>query len=290
MSFTYVKPEKISLKNHPECNEVWVRDKIMEDTSILGLGELEVKDIERSQPQGGRLDMLLRDPDSGKRYEVELMLGAVNESHIIRCIEYWDVERKRYPQYDHAAVLVAEDITTRFLNVISLFNNSIPMIAIQVEALKLDDKIMLNFTKVLDEVIPGDDETDNGGEAVDRDYWEKKGSRKSLEIVDRCLEIIKEINISLELKYNKYYIGLTDQFKAKNFVVFRGKKQFLRVEARIKDQEPWKAKLEEAGIVLLTGLKQSRWIKFQLKKNELEENRDLIKELFQACYLEYQGE
>lgn len=162
------------------------------------------------------------------------------------------------------------------------------MIAIQMEALKLDDMIILNFTKVLDEIIPGDDVTDNGGEAVDRGYWEKKSSKKSLEIVDRCLEIINEFDSSLQLKYNKFYIALADQFRAKNFVIFRGKKQFLKVEARIKDQEPWKTKLEEAGIGCLIGGKQTIWLKFQLKKDELEESRELIKDLFQACYQEYQ--
>ena len=48
-------------------------------------------------------------------------LGKTDESHIIRTIEYWDIERKRYPQYDHTAVIVAEEITSRFLNVIGLF-------------------------------------------------------------------------------------------------------------------------------------------------------------------------
>jgi hypothetical protein len=33
------------------------------------------------------------------------MLGATDESHIIRCIEYWDIERRRYPAYEHCAVL-----------------------------------------------------------------------------------------------------------------------------------------------------------------------------------------
>lgn len=289
MALTYVKPEKISLKNHPECNEMWVRDRIVEDTSILGLGDLEIKALERTQPQGGRLDILMRDPDSDKRYEVELMLGAVNESHIIRCIEYWDVERKRYPQYDHAAVIIAEDITTRFFNVINLFNNSIPMIAIQMEALQLGDNIMLNFTKVLDEVIPGeDDEVDNVGEAVDRNYWEERGSKKSLEIVDRSFAIIRDIDKSLQLKYNRQYIGLTDQFKARNFVFFRCKRQFIRVEARITAQEDWKTRLEEAGIVPLTGNKKR--IVFQLKMDELDGNLELLKDLFQACYNEYQAE
>jgi hypothetical protein len=66
------------------------------------------------QPRAGRLDLLLQDLDTKRRYEVEIQLGATDEAHIIRTIEYWDIERKRYPQYDHCAVLVAEDITSPF--------------------------------------------------------------------------------------------------------------------------------------------------------------------------------
>ena len=72
-----------------------------------------------------------RDADGNHRYEVEVQLGATDESHIIRTIDYWDIERKRYPQYDHTAVIVAEDITSRFLNVISLFNGMIPNVVKQ---------------------------------------------------------------------------------------------------------------------------------------------------------------
>jgi hypothetical protein len=61
---------------------------------------------------------LFEDPDATKRYEVELMLGRVDETHIIRAIEYPDIERKRYPNYANVAVLAAEEITSRFLNVI----------------------------------------------------------------------------------------------------------------------------------------------------------------------------
>ncbi len=64
-------------------------------------------------------------------YEVEVMLGRVDETHIIRSIEYWDIERRRWPTREHRAVIVAEEITTRFFNVIALFNRAIPMIAIK---------------------------------------------------------------------------------------------------------------------------------------------------------------
>ena len=119
------------------------------------MGDLVIRDRERIQPRAGRLDILLQAPDTNRRYEVELQLGATDESHIIRTIEYWDVERKRYPQYEHCAVLIAEDITSRFLNVISLFNGTIPLIAIQMQAFKVDDGIALFSTKFLTN-YPGD--------------------------------------------------------------------------------------------------------------------------------------
>ena len=58
----YVKFERISLKNHPIYNEKWVQGKINDDPSILGLGDLIVKDKERIQPTAGRLDLLLQSP------------------------------------------------------------------------------------------------------------------------------------------------------------------------------------------------------------------------------------
>src|ERR1700730_4480991 len=125
------------------------------------------------KPRAGRLDLLLQDSDSKRRYEMEIQLGATDETHIIRTIEYWDIERKRYPQYEHCAVLVAEDITSRFLNVISLFNGTIPLIAVQMQALRVNDDITLVFTTVMDELTRGPvDEDEDVQEVTDRGYWD----------------------------------------------------------------------------------------------------------------------
>ncbi len=165
------KPEKINLVNHPVIKESWIQEQIAIDPSILGIGDLIMKDKERMQPRAGRLDLLLQDAESKRRYEVEIQLGKTDEAHIIRTIEYWDIERKRYPQYDHCAVIIAEDITSRFLNVISLFNGSVPLIAIQMNALKFGDDIALIFTKVLDEMPLGlVDDDEDVSEATDRAY------------------------------------------------------------------------------------------------------------------------
>ena len=108
-----------------------------------------------------------------------MQLGKSDASHIVRTLEYWDIEKKRFPQYDHCAVLIAEDITSRFLNVISLFNGFIPIIAIQVKALRIENTISLLFTTVVDEMALATEEEDESIK-VDRKYWEDKGSEESV--------------------------------------------------------------------------------------------------------------
>ena len=234
----YTKFGKISLQHHSELNERWVQDRIAEDPSILGLGDVVLKDKERVQPRAGRLDLLLQDVDGNRRYEVEVQLGSCDESHIIRTIEYWDIERKRYPQYEHTAVIVAEDITSRFLNVVSLFNGMIPLIAIQMSALSVDGRVGLIFTTVLDQLRLGlVDEDEEVQEVTDRDYWENHGSKKTVAMVDELLEMAKEYDPDLELKYNKFYIGLAKGGQPDNFVVFRPKKGFVRLEPRLKKSD-----------------------------------------------------
>ena len=254
----YVKFEKVSIKGHATLDEKWVQERIGEDPTILGLGDLILKDKERMQPHAGRLDLLLQDAESNHRYEVEIQLGATDESHIIRTIEYWDIERKRYPQYDHTAVIVAEDITSRFLNIISLFNGTIPLVAVQMKALKYGDKVSLIYTTVIDQTKLGMvDEDEEVQEITDRPYWENRGSKATLVMVDELIEIIKKIDPALELKYNKFYIGLAKEGKPSNFVVFRPKKNFLRLEPRIERSEQMQERLETEGLDVMDY--EERW-------------------------------
>jgi hypothetical protein len=80
----YVKPERLWLRSHPEYSEKWVQQRIAEDPSILGLGDLVLRDQERIHPRAGRLDLLLQDVETKRRYEVELQLGSTDEAHIVR--------------------------------------------------------------------------------------------------------------------------------------------------------------------------------------------------------------
>src|SRR5437868_4241424 len=136
---TYTKHKRVRLRDIGKP-ESWLQDRIAEDPSILGLGDdLAVYKKEKVQPSGGRLDFMLRDPNTEPEtmYEVEVMLGKTDESHIIRTIEYWDVESRsiQYRDRDHRAVIVAEEITNRFFNVIWLLSRSLPIIALQLNTI-----------------------------------------------------------------------------------------------------------------------------------------------------------
>ena len=63
------------------------------------------------------------------------------------------------------------------MNVISLFNGFIPLIAIQMNALQMDENISLVFTTVLDQLTLGlVDEDEDFTDVTDRSYWEKRGT------------------------------------------------------------------------------------------------------------------
>jgi len=245
-----------------------------------------LRDRERIHPKAGRLDLLLQDPDTKRRYEVELQLGATNESHIIRTIEYWDIERKRYPQYDHCAVLIAEDITSRFLNVVSLFNGTIPLIAIQMQALKVPDGMTLVFTTVLDELSRGlvDEDEDADAAPTDRAYWEHRAAKTTVGEADELLEILKDLDPSLELKYNKFYIGLSKDGQSYNFVQFRPRKSQLNLELKLPQSKETDSKIEDAGLDALEYDK--RWGRYRLRlaKDDIQEKTDILKDLARLAY------
>jgi len=265
------------MKGHSQFNENWVQDKIAENPGLLGLGELIFKDKERIQPRAGRLDLLFQDPDDSRRYEVEIQLGKTDESHIIRTIEYWDIERKRYPQYDHVAVIVAEDITSRFLNVISLFNGTIPLIAIQMNALKIENNVALLATTVLDQVELGfDDEDEDIRTIVDRTYWEGKVNTNSLRVVDDVFEVLHALDSELELKYNKYYIGLSKNNHPCNFVIFKPKVKATAIEVKMKQSEELETKIEESDLELIDYRAKHRRYRIRITPGSVEANSELL--------------
>ena len=282
--FINLKP--VNLKQLDQQSEKRVQDQLSNDPTILGIGrELEVIDRERRQPKAGRLDLLLRDPNTSKRYEVEIQLGATDESHIIRTIEYWDLENRRYPQYKHTAVIVAEDITTRFLNVIQLFNGAIPLIALKMTAYHIGDQYALTFVKVLDELTYGlVDDDEPLAEAVDRSFWETvRGTKETLSLTDGLFAVVNEVEPRATLKYNKHYIGLEVAGNPFNFVKFRPHRGHVRIKIKLPQDLDTDELLDRSGIDTLDYNPGSQEYNIRIGEDINDSHRKVLKRLLEQA-------
>lgn len=83
-------------------------------------------------------------------------------------------------------------------------------------------------------------------EVTHRNYWEtQKGTPKTVKVVDEALDIITEVLPGYQLKYNKFYIGLAQNGRADNFIVFKAKKNFTRMEIRLDKDEDLENEMEK---------------------------------------------
>lgn len=188
-------------------DEYWLQRQITENPACLGLGDLETISTERRQSSGGRLDILLKDPADDAMYEVEVMLGETDETHIIRTIEYRDNEKRIWPLRQHFAVLVAEQINRRFFNVIHLLSYSIPIIAIQTSLLSVNQSKSLFFSKILDTYEEIDDGRSLDDRSCNREYWLSR-AKWTLDAADALLQLTSGVLESAALSYLKSYIAI----------------------------------------------------------------------------------
>lgn len=290
----YIKHTPVPLKD-TGFNEKWLHDRICDDPVILGLGDVRVLAREKSLAGGGRLDMILLDEDSVRRYEVEIQLGSTDPSHIIRTIEYWDLERRRYPAYEHVSVIIAENITTRFLNVMALLSGSIPLIAIQLDALKIGDQLVLNFTQVLDLTQLRDDDIGDdppGGEQTDRNYWEKKAGSELMKICDGVLGMINQgqSDRKFALSYLRHHVGLQLNGVVDNFIAMYPKptKKYCHLNFRNLYSKDWKKRCDEEGLTA-SGKHKDR-LNVLISPDEFQQHLEFVDELVKQAVLAQQNE
>jgi hypothetical protein len=270
-------------------DEFWLRDQIYENPTCLGLGELHALDKERRQSSGGRLDVLLKDPEDDTMYEVEVMLGTTDETHIIRTIEYWDNEKRRWPQRQHFAVLVAEHINRRFFNVIQLLSHSIPMIAVQVSLIQTNGGKSLFFTKILDtfeEIDDGDGPT-GGDKIYNRDYW-MNDARWTVETAETLLSSTQDIFKEPTLNFVKFYVAIS--VSGNNFFWLKKRSspksllQFRMAES-----------LQDEAASLLDGnnisyVKKPREFRITIDKDMIEKNKQALRAIAELIKKTWQSE
>jgi hypothetical protein len=265
-------------------DEYWLQDIIYANPEKLGLGNLVAIRKEKRQSKGGRLDILLKDPADNTMYEVEIMLGETDPSHIIRSIEYWDNEKRKYPQRQHFAVLIAESFDRRYFNVIQLLSLTVPMVAIQADLLEVSNEKILNFTKILDVYVEIEEEEES--KQVTETTWSEKASW-TLETASKHLEILSEIENNIELKFTQSYISIV--INGKNYYMYdKRTKPNSVIWFNEKDEEKVdniKKLLEEKNIVY--GYNKYKDFSFTYDRQFLTKNIDLMKKIHEIKEKEY---
>lgn len=81
----------------------------------------------------------------------------------------------------------------------------IPLVAIQMSALKVGETVGLVFTKVLDHMPLGlVDEDEEIAETTDRAYWEERGSKSTLALTDRSCRWLGSMTQSWSLNITSF--------------------------------------------------------------------------------------
>ena len=130
--------------------------------------------------------------------------------------------------------------------------------------------------------LVGDDEEVQ--ETTDRAWWEKRGSKATLEMTDTLFAMVKTLDTELELRYNKFYVGLYKQGKPNNFVIFRPKKDYLRIEVRLECSDELEEKLEESGLELMDY--DSRWRRYRIRlaKTDIKKHEEFLQNLLKLAH------
>lgn len=278
--------KKIFIRNSGK-DEYWLQDIIYADPTRLGLGDLVPVRKERKQSNGGRLDILLKDRADNSMYEVEVMLGETDPSHIIRSIEYWDNEKRKYPQRQHFAVLIAESFERRYFNVIQLLSLTVPMIAIQADLLEVGTEKILNFTKVLDVYVEPEDEED--ANPVTENTWKEKASW-TLDTANIHLELLKEVEKNIEIKYTQSYISLVINGK-NNYHYDKRTKPNSVIWFNVRDEEKAEAIkeiLDKKEIVY--NYNKYKDFSFTMDKNFIVKNQDFFRKIHEIKEKEFTTE
>jgi hypothetical protein len=213
-------------------DEYWLQDYICNNPSCLGIGDLELVSKEKKQSSGGRLDILMKGSDD-ELYEIEVMLGETDETHIIRTIEYWDIEKKKRPKRQHTAVLVAEKINSRFYNVVNLLSHSVPLIGIQANLYRHGDSVSMVFTKIIDSFEEPEIDEENGS-THGIEYLKEKYPETG-QVIELLVPVILEFCSDNRINYRKngttIFIGGT-----KRIVINRRGNKQASISYRVSDE------------------------------------------------------
>lgn len=290
----FTRAEVVKIADHG--GESWLEKQIETDPALLGLDGVRVVSTQVTHKAAGRLDILAKDVENEVAYAIEIMLGQLDASHLVRAIDYWLREKARpdVQDWETVAVVAAEDVRgSRYCKVAKFLSESMPLIVIEMKAHKVGNQLTLISMPLFDGTASIDSASVDiePQEKMGAESWCEKSSVSSVQVVAGCGKILKKISAGIAVNLgNRNFIGVTVGNRARNFLVFKPKRNWVRVHARfLPETEKWGKKLTKAGLPIVGG-KPGRSLHFRLTKSELKKNSALLRLLFTECYKNRTGQ
>jgi predicted transport protein len=103
-------------------------------------------------------------------------------------------------------------------------------------------------------------------------------------MVDRLLGIVREFDPALEVKYNKFYVGLAKDGQPHNFIVMRPRKSTLMLTIRLPQSAEIQAKLDASGLDVVDFDRREGGYRLRLGTNDVEDRGEVVRGLVEMAY------
>lgn len=112
----------------------------------------------------------------------------------------------------------------------------------------------------------------------------RDATKATVAMCEDMLKVVRTLDPKLDLKFNKFYIGLAKEGRPDNFVIFRPKKDFLKIEPRLDRTDELDKLVEDAGLDTLAY--DDRWgrYRFRVKPETLKKGTEVITDLIRRAF------
>lgn len=127
------------------------------------------------------------------------------------------------------------------------------------------------------------DEDEEVAEVTDRAYWENRATKETVQLTDRLLEMLHTFEPKANLKYNKFYIGLTVGNRSNNFVDFIPQKAAIRLELKMPRSDETDQLIKDSGIDTLGYDRNWGTYRLRLVPSDLEKHSAFLIDLMKKA-------
>ena len=114
-------------------------------------------------------------------------------------------------------------------------------------------------------------------------FGDPEASPETVALADQLLSIVREFDPTLQLKYNKAYIGLVKNDRVNNFVEFTPRRKTITIGPRLNQSEEIDRLIEADG---LEPSYDKTWKRYRISigKDQLTPHRDLLGKLMKLAF------